>query len=110
MLTLLYMRSPRMLQVEYLKKLLKGDFSIRHRISFNALHGAPLLNKFQEYSGRQIREGLRFKKPKIRVSSPVDFLEFPPLRDFCTFQRKYCPGCTDAYCVFKDCTKCEKIP
>ena len=31
----------RMLQAEYLKKLLKGDFSIRHRISFNAPYDVP---------------------------------------------------------------------
>ena len=55
---------PRMLQTEYMKKLLKGDFfcQIPDILQHALLH--PLLNKFQDCSGRQIREGLRFKKFK----------------------------------------------
>lgn len=64
----------RMLQAEYMKKLLKGDFfcQILDILQHAPLH--PLLNKFQDRSCRQIREGLRFKKFKNPDVLPDGFL------------------------------------
>lgn len=90
---------PCTLQAEYVQKLLKGGISVRLQISFRIRPARLLLNPVERVPDAvpgQVLQGLPRRRLHqfFRVRRIIRNNEFPPLRDFCSLQRRHCPGCT----------------
>ena len=76
---------PRMLQAEYMKKFLRGIFSVRHRISFNTLRCTLCWISFRtapaDRSGR-VSASKNSKNPRKPDVLPDGFLWIPSLKGF----------------------------